>query len=200
MGRHRRLGEDSCVRWLPKDLMKLIGGLVVADEKTTDAVVMSFALSKREKPRSVAMRPGLATVFGSKVERSCKHVRNPPRALYMCAFLDPVFSLPRFLELPERALQGVAKYLAVGDVCRLELSCKAMMRRLAQVCAFQFCCPQALLRDRPKDWSTEEMRLAWSRECRDRALRSAMIRKKGYAVRYPYIDQSKRPNSFCLQQ
>jgi hypothetical protein len=119
----------------------------------------------------------------------------------MYAFLDPAFFFPRFLELPERALQGVAKHLQVGDVCRLELASKAVIRRLAQVYAFTFCCPSYALPDRPSDLSTEELRLAWNAQCKDKALRSGGIRKKRYPLAYPYMyPRNVHHVTYCLQQ
>ena len=208
MGRHRRLGEESCVRWLPKDLMKLIGGLVVRDDSSTDCVTLTYRGTKTEKPRSVAMRTGLTTVASTGLRQEQRAVMHPPRAVYLTASLDSVYWFPRFLELPDRALQRVAAHLPVPDVCRLELSCKALMLRLAQVYAYQFCCPGMWLPPGPRDLASEEGRIEWNRQCKDKALKMARIRTQPLftGLTYPYLkDEALRetvdmPKSFCLQQ
>jgi hypothetical protein len=216
MGRHRRLGEESCVRWLPKDLMKLIGGLVVReDANATGAVTVTYYYSKhvtyyyskerrddQRKPRKVEMRSGLTTVARATLAKEQQPLKRMPRALYLTARLNPHFWFPQFSELPDLALQAVAKHLSSADVCRLEMASKGTMRRLEQVYAYQFCSPSMwMLKDVVPDLSTEAGRAKWHKLCKDKALQQACIRtvRGRTSLAYPYLKE-EAAKSFCLQQ
>jgi hypothetical protein len=186
------------VRWLPKDLMKLIGGLVVSDENTTSSVTVALNTTKKVKGRSAEMRPGLALVYGRKIPRMMSFSSNVPRSIYLYAALDASYSFPRFLELPERALQLVAKFLTLYDLCCVELTCKAAMARLAHVYAFQFCRGVPLLPNMPI-LATDEDRVEWNKKCK-----KSMLRNTHFGGRYSQVHPRQVAHtataSFCLMQ
>ncbi len=149
MGRHPRLGCNSCVAWLPKDVAKLIASFI--PRSNTIPFRMTFEKMNKAKARGksdismpkrkILIRAGQSILFQSS-RMKLVEIENRPSTQFvqLMASFSVIYSFPRFLELPERVLLRILSFMKIEMVGKMEMTCQAMRSLiLSRHVYMQFC-------------------------------------------------------------
>lgn len=126
MGRHSRLGADSYVRFLPKDVIKLIGAKVPRSSFEGNGSCISI-----NEGQSVLYDVHHST--GLSVIRSAQHYRQfqvPVSVQYvaLCVNFCGSTSFDRFLDLPDEVIARVFKHLPKFSRLKLAQTCSRLLK------------------------------------------------------------------------
>ncbi len=189
MGRHKRLGENSCVQWLPKDILRYIARLLKPDDSCTDRVRRDFG----GRRRPVLMRQGVGVICTRGAGMREAACLRPPRAVHLFASFVGCASFPRFLELPDLAMGNVLRHLSLKDILLLQRTSKVVYALVMRLADFELLCEVEHYNKKTKRSNAE-----WRRE--------AVANSNSYSVFAPgrlqwretkYLPQR---DSVCLMQ